>query len=107
MGRVGVAEAELDGSDLEGGFVGDLQGEFRGALVVGFLGHEAHRLVERAFADVPGVLGPVLFAEFAIELFVQGEEDVCDGRVPVRMDSPGTKGFFENHVHDHLADFGR
>ncbi len=71
MRRVGVAETELYGLDLEGGFVGDLEGEFGGALVVGFLGHESHRLVEGAFADDPCVHGPVLFVEFAIEFSVQ------------------------------------
>lgn len=71
-GRVGVAEAELRASDLEGGFVGGLEGELGGGLVVRFFRHEPHRLVERAFADDPGVLGPVLFVESAMECGVQG-----------------------------------
>ena len=103
--RVLVAEAEFRGSYQQGGLVGDLEGEQRGSLVVRFGGHEAHRLVQGTFADDPRVLDPVLFVEPAVEVPVQGEEDIHDGRISVRMDSPGPKSSFENPVHDHLTDF--
>ena len=104
IGRVRVAEAELDGSDLQGGFVGGLEREFGGGFVVGFLRHEPHRLVERAFADDPCIPGPVLLVECAVDFVVQGEEDVHDWRISVRVNPPRANGLFEHHVHDHLAD---